>query len=103
MISINEIQLENLIKENKLLVVEFGTEWCGPCKKMKPILEELEKELKEKTNICFFDVSKYPSKASEFEIMSVPQILIFKEGSLKERLLGEKKMDEIKKSIEKFL
>ncbi len=101
--NIDEIEFNNLIQKNVPVIVEFGADWCGPCKKMKPLLEELEKELEGKAEIYFLDIGKSQNKAIEFEVLSIPQILIFKNGNLMERILGEQKKECLKKLVEKHL
>ncbi len=101
--NIEENDFDTTIKKNIPVIIEFGSEWCGPCKKMKPILEELEKEFSGKAEIYFFDISKSQSKAMEYEVLGIPQILIFKNGTLFERLLGEQNKENLKKSIEKYI
>ncbi len=101
--NIEENDFDTTIKKNIPVIIEFGSEWCGPCKKMKPILEELEKEFSGKVEIYFFDISKSQAKAMEYEVLGIPQILIFKNGTLFERLLGEQNKENLKKSIEKYI
>lgn len=101
--NIEENDFNITIQKNLPVLIEFGSEWCGPCKKMKLILEELEKELSGKVEIYFFDISKSSAKAMEYEILSIPQILIFKNGAIFERLLGEHDKENLKKSVEKYI
>lgn len=101
--NIDENDFNELIKKNTLVLVEFGAEWCAPCKKMKPFLEELENEFKGEVEVYFLDISKSQAKAMEYEILSIPQILIFKDGVLVEKVLGEQKKENFKKIVEKYI
>lgn len=101
--NIEENDFNTTIQKNLPVLIEFGSEWCGPCKKMKPILEELEKELSGKVEIYFLDISKFPVKAMEYEILSIPQILIFKNGALFERLIGEQNKENLKQLVERYI
>ncbi|MGQ9617517.1 MAG: thioredoxin family protein [Candidatus Aminicenantia bacterium] len=100
---INESEFTNLIQKENIVLIEFGAEWCGPCKKMRPILEKIEKDFDSKIEIYFFDVSRSPQKASEYGILSIPQILLFKGGMLKDRLFGEQKRESVRNFIEKYI
>lgn len=100
---IEEKEFNDLIQKNIPVLIEFGAEWCSPCKKMKPVLEELEKEFQGKVEIYFFDVGKSQAKAIEYEVLSIPQILIFKGGALLEKVLGEQKKENLIKIMEKYV
>lgn len=101
--NIDENDFNDLIKRNILILIEFGSEGCAPCKKMKPFLKELENEFEGRIEVYFFDISKSQAKAMEYEILSIPQILIFKDGVLLERILGEQRKENFKKIIEKYI
>lgn len=101
--NIEEKEFNSLIRKNIPVIIEFGTEGCGPCKKIKPILEELEKELEGKAEIYFFDIGKSQAKAIEYEVLSIPQILIFKDGNLLEKIFGEQKKENLRKIVENYI
>jgi len=100
--SINEEEINSLIQKDIPVLIEFGADWCGPCKKMKPILEDLERELEGKAEVYFLDIGKSQNKALEYQVLSIPQVLIFKKGNLLERVFGEQKKETMKKIVEKY-
>lgn len=77
-----------LINGDQPVLVDFSAEWCGPCKMMPPILKELKDELKDSITIIKLDIDKNPNVARDFQIQSVPTLLIFQKGAVKWRQSG---------------
>jgi len=86
---IDDSQFEaEVLNADKLVVVDFGAEWCGPCKKLHPIMAELADEQADNAKIVEVDVGVSPQTAQNYAVVSVPQILFFKNGELLERVVG---------------
>lgn len=73
---------------NGLVLVDFWATWCGPCKMIAPVLEELDQELAGKVNIVKVDVDQNQETASQFGIMSIPTLLLFKDGEQVDKTVG---------------
>jgi len=85
------------------VVVDFSAEYCGPCKKLAPILAELADELKGKVDFYEVDAAAEASIAQKYGVMSLPTILIFKNGDIKERVVGLIARDKLLKKINKLV
>lgn len=96
MIEIINNDLEEVLKNNKVLV-DFNATWCGPCRMLKPILEEFSKETALK--VCSCDVDKNEELAQKFGIMSIPCLILFENGVEVKRSVGFINLDEIKEFV----
>ena len=79
---------EQVLKNEKPVLVDFWAEWCGPCKMLTPILEELSDELKDEVNIIKVNLDENQELAMKYSIRSIPTLLLFKEGDLLDTKVG---------------
>ena len=81
-------EFRKVIKENKLLLADFYASWCAPCKMQTPILAEFQAETLGKVKVVKIDVDQNPELASKFSVQSIPSLLLFKNGELKQKNVG---------------
>ena len=79
---------EEVLSSKEPVLVDFWAEWCGPCRAIAPVLEELSSELQGKVKIVKLNVDENPATAAKFGIMSIPTLMIFKNGQLASRQTG---------------
>lgn len=89
---------ELVIGSDKLTIVDFWAEWCGPCRAIAPVIDELSKEFQGRVNIGKVNVDNNPEVSMNYGITSIPAILFLKDGKVVDRLVGaQPKMNFIKK------
>jgi thioredoxin 1 len=79
---------ESVIKSDKITIVDFWAEWCGPCRTLGPIIDDIANSYGDKINVGKLNIDKNPEIATTFGITSIPTILFFREGKLVDRIKG---------------
>ncbi len=77
-----------VMQAKQLVLVDFSATWCGPCKKLEPIVHEIAGDYDGRLKVVKVDVDQAPSTASKFGVMSVPTLLLFKNGAVKDQVVG---------------
>ncbi len=99
---VNDDNFKEEIKEGVVLV-DFWAEWCGPCQMQIPILEELSKEMEGKAKICKLNVDEAPATAGEFRVMSIPTLMVFKDGEPVDTMVGVQQKDVLVEKLNSYL
>lgn len=99
---INQTEFEQITKTGVVLVDFFAT-WCGPCKMLAPVLEELEEDVKGKMQIVKVDVDQESDLAMKYGIMSVPTMIVFKDGEVVKQISGYQAKQQLLNTLQPLL
>ena len=96
-------KFQDIIAGDTPVLVDFFAEWCGPCKMMKPVLEELKKKMGNKIIILKIDIDKNISLSSEYRIQSVPTLVLWKQGEIIWRESGALSLNELEQILSSYI
>ncbi len=99
-LEITDANFQEIVNSDKLTIVDFWAEWCGPCRAIGPVIEELHKEYDGKVNVGKLNVDNNSQVPVEFGITSIPAILFFKNGQLVDKIVGAQPKANFVKKIE---
>jgi len=94
---------QEIISKDEPVLVDFFATWCGPCKMMSPILEDLKQRIGEQAAIIKIDVDKNPQVAAQYQVRGVPTLILFKKGQVKWRQSGVVPVNELERLIKSNL
>jgi thioredoxin len=94
---------KDVLENDKIVVVDFWAPWCGPCKMVSPIIEELAKEYDGKVVVGKMNTDENPEVAGQYNVMSIPTVMVFKNGKPVQALIGAQGKQTYKTEIEKVL
>lgn len=94
---------DEVLKHDGLVLVDFWAPWCGPCKMMVPIIEDLAKEFEGKVKIRKINVDENPKTAAEYEILSIPALKFFKGGQVVEEITGLRPKEALAEKINSLM
>ena len=93
----------DVLQADKPVLVDFWAEWCGPCRKVSPVLDEIAGELGDKIQVVKLNIDENPETARAYRVMSVPTLTVFKNGQPVQSIAGAKPKGELVRLIESAL
>src|SRR5207247_492599 len=99
-VKVTDATFDGVVTSERPVLIDFWAPWCGPCRVVGPVLEEIASELGDQVTIGKVNVDEHPALASRFGIQAIPQLLFFKDGAEKDRLVGAVPKREILKRLE---
>ena len=100
---VQQDQFEELINQEKLVVVDYTATWCGPCRLVAPLIDQLAEEYQGKAEVVKVDLDQNKGNAKQYKIRSIPTVLVFKDGQEVERIVGRASYEEFSNAVEKQL
>jgi len=100
---LNDENFDVAVKGDLPVLVDFWAEWCGPCKMLTPVINELSNDFAKKAIIAKVNVDESPNVAQKFSIRSIPSLLFFKNGEVKDQLVGVASKQDISDIMEKLI
>ena len=102
-VKVTDADFTDTIGASKPTLVDFWAEWCGPCRMIAPVLDEVAQEHGEKITIAKLNVDENPQSAMSFDVMSIPTLIVFQDGVEKKRIVGARPKDALLADIAEFI
>lgn len=101
-IKVNDENIEEIVKKYDTTVIDCWAEWCAPCRMLTPVINELAKDMHGEIVFGKLNVDQNKNTASKYSVMSIPTMLVFKNGELVDRLVGAQPKENLKQQLKKY-
>lgn len=95
--------IQEVINSEEAVVVDFWAPWCGPCKMLGPVMEEISHDMEDKAKFFKINVDENPEIAQKFQIASIPNVMVFKDGKVVENMIGFRPKQDLERAIAKHI
>jgi len=102
-VDVTDASMDEFVEDYPLAMIDCWAAWCGPCRMMEPVLEELAGEMTGEVAIGKLNVDQNKNKSAEYGVSSIPTLLIFKDGELKDKAIGALPKDDLKKKLKQYM
>ena len=102
-VTVTDSNFEEAVAGDKAVLVDFWAEWCGPCRMVAPVLEEIGKEYPDRLTIAKLNVDENPAVAAAYDVMSIPTMIVFQQGVEKKRIVGARPKHMMVAELTQFL
>ena len=102
-LALNKENFGPTVEADGIVLVDFWAEWCGPCRLVAPVLDEIAKEYQGKISIGKLNVDENPRLSATFDVMSIPTMILFKDGVEKKRIIGARPKHSIVSELSEYL
>jgi thioredoxin len=97
---VTDATFDGVVTSERPVIIDFWAPWCGPCRVIAPVLEEIARELGDQVTIAKVNVDEQPALASRFGVQAIPQLLFFKDGAVQDKVTGAVPKREIVKRLD---
>jgi thioredoxin 1 len=94
---------DDVLASDKTVLVDFWAEWCGPCKMVAPVLDEIAGENKDKIKVAKLDIDRNPSAARDYQVMSIPTMIVFQDGKPVKQIVGAQPKAKLLEALADYL
>jgi len=101
--TLSDSEFDSAISGSKPVLVDFWAEWCGPCKLIAPVLEEISAEYGEKITIAKLNIDENPQSPASYDVMSIPTMVVFQDGVEKKRIVGARNKPAMVAELSEFI
>lgn len=102
-VKVTDEDFDEFVEKYDVALIDFWADWCGPCKRLAPIIEELAEEMQGDVAFGKLDVDSNKAKSSEYSVSSIPTMVIFNEGEVVDKMIGALPKEDIKGKLEQYI